>query len=824
MILGNFNIAPEELFSNFDLRASSKLSKPKPETMEGTGGETQTVAMGRLLTETDDSQKDRERPGKKRKSIPGMLAALATIVVVWGLTRRFNWGGISMTADQTSWKCGAEMNSLVDEALVHSVCAGADAGETFACSVNECAAAGKMPIGERICRCDGCYQPGRCGGWVLQGHSAGSELETGRECQRFEVSPRPQETRLNWRLPMDIDCRSCKRFAAQEGAEAKCGDNLRERPEHNLDHLIGTPIARASSCELSAVYAWPQPVAGPEEVAPTYESPPPKVREGVLWSAGGDGAATLWLYNILTPAEVMPPDFPKWIESSDMHSMWKFEPADGVWLPQNTSIGAAPRPTSLSGTATWADKTGSLFVFGGQPTSIRAQPPHAYRNFADWMWRYDTNEHKWEPLGPRSTATQAQGSGAPRPPRRLQVVEQLSGYIMPAWPANRVRATIWVDHSLESSDVGAVWMFGGTGVGGLPETCSDSNCSWLPIDRGTSELWQYRYEYHARALYGTSQSLPSKTVSGEWQLVSIQEAELRSRAEKEKIPKQHSSQPHRMQVCTDPVRSATRGPADYGPDGTRQCPEGRVDAGSWSSTHGGWIFGGTAISLFDDPNLGQLRDLWQFSAVRVTSPSDQVATIAGSWRQVLPDAQAQLPDMVWPPAWSAPRGWVDKQGGGSLWISGETGQQHDVVPVCFRSSDGTQDCSQTATIGEVDAESSKLHSDLWRFDFSSAQWEHIRASAGFGSPGQASWHIPRPTQRQRAVLSVASSNSADAGAPDVFMLGGIGTQECSDGGSDDDYREGEIGGDPVQLLDTTGGGLTGLWRWEETYGESRHPR
>jgi hypothetical protein len=109
-----------------------------------------------------------------------------------------------------------------------------------------------------------------------------------------------------------------------------------------------------------------------------------------------------------------------------------------------------------------------------------------------------------------------------------------------------------------------------------------------------------------------------------------------------------------------------------------------------------------------------------------------MAAVAGIWRQVLPGVKAQQNSIeVWPPAWNGPRGWVDDQGSGSLWITGETGQQHDVIPTCT-----VHNCSTTT--GEVDADSSKLHSDLWRFDVGSERWEHIRANDGFGSPLQVS--------------------------------------------------------------------------------------
>ena len=65
----------------------------------------------------------------------------------------------------------------------------------------------------------------------------------------------------------------------------------------------------------------------------------------------------------------------------------------------------------------------------------------------------------------------------------------------------------------------------------------------------------------------------------------------------------------------------------------------------------------------------------------------------------------------------------------------------------------------------------------------------------------------------------------DSGSPDVFLLGGIGVKECSDGGSDDDDRtiasdiSARSDSENIQALSLPQSGLTGLWRWEEVTSE-----
>lgn len=68
------------------------------------------------------------------------------------------------------------------------------------------------------------------------------------------------------------------------------------------------------------------------------------------------------------------------------------------------------------------------------------------------------------------------------------------------------------------------------------------------------------------------------------------------------------------------------------------------------------------------------------------------------------------------------------------------------------------------------------------------------------------------------MLSLAGGSPTTTGPPSVFMLGGIGTIECSNGDTDDDDDHFVVNSAPevgdIQLHEEPSG-LTGLWRWEE---------
>lgn len=772
-ILSNFSKAPEELFAAFDSRRKRR------------GGSS-------ISTENADAlPSKRHRASAKTAAKLGALVAL--VGLFWGLQSRLIGPATPTRAhqlDTDGWKCGDEMTSLIagtdDEMLMMAACLGAEPGKQFSCSVNDCATKGSVPIGERTCRCDRCFRPGRCGRWKLQGHSTAAH-EGGRECSAPPSFEHPADN-FKWRLPFKLSCDKCKACASVEHATPTCGES---------------PYPNSMPCDLETYAAWPRAMAQ----VPDYTSYPDPVQEGVLWAAtDGNGSAALWLY-FLNGATGDP--IWDWLHATsdriearrvDAHMMWKFDPEGSVWWPQTSLIGRdIPHPSAQEGAATWADSSGSLFMLAGRSPYL----PELWmydlgENVHPLMWRYDTTEETWEIVGPHGPhllsqpqPTKASASPAGVPHSSKKALSSMTAH--PIWPAARSHATTWVQAaSNQSKDVQLAWMFGGRRYDTGQQQAS-------------SELWRYQYHYSARESELSNpdmEGLTSTSVVGDWQLMSVESWESRA-----------SVDPPTLQAgvsCTDARMSPVQnpdGPGVFSPDPTRQCPEGRFDAGSWPSQGGragGWIFGGTVITPARRlphgggivvATQGQLRDLWQVSV------ADSGKAV---WRQALPGSYGPPSDPIWPPAWSRPAGWLEEEeedNTSALFISGASGQQYDIVPDC--GLDG--DCD-TFTRGVLSADGSKRHADLWRFDLGSESWQHIEPP---GQPGQPAFRSSWPSERQLAVLSYGAlpmkTSVGETQMPvDGFMFGGTGASECLDTGD----------------VDFSVTGLTGLWRWETSVDEA----
>ena len=964
-ILSNFDITPEDLYANFDsrprrqgkishsrgqARENAQQSKDKDKDEDKDKEERPTTDLLQVAAAAVPAQKDGggDQPAKRRRStraaVLGAITAVASLVALCGSTMmRYGGGGgdwdnyddsgssspaPARPLDQRGWTCGATMTSLIngtdDELLLRNVCSGTDPGMEFPCDVNDCAPAGKVLIGQRTCRCDGCFRPGLCGDWVLQGHSLGP-IESGRECfvHGFVYED------ATWRVPIELPCDECKelgslshyRHAVWGGTDATCGGadsagHIKEDGEGVPTSIpaINSQLQATEACELQTVGMWPQPLASIAELADYYGFDAP-AREGVMWlspatqSAGGSGGemsrSTLWLYNLATPTELLPSNFSQKMEKMsssrsaaasalyDAHMLWKFQPTLGVWEPQKSSLGFGRSvPLERSGAATWADSGGSLFLFGGddvnagerglqRTTSDGDVVTNAHRAAADFdFWRFDTNEQKWEPLKPAAAAGSAAAAATKKEIERTKPVLTSTSFaatpkptaaaaaaggdasVGMTWPAPRTRATIWVEskspsRSTSATDSRAIWMFGGMrttqsyaephqGAAAAAWHCQDGTaCCYIAGrsrqclgERATSELWRYRYSYEQRHSSmrvggaGIRTTLPSRTVKGEWQLVSIQAHELGV-----KTDEAGAADAGPVDLCTDPATDQRRSQfavdsGIYSPDRRRHCPEGRVDAGSWASAggrRGGWIFGGSVLDKLGlhggATTVGQLRDLWHFDVTESAETEGSSSTggaihVTGSWRQVLPDMDDI--DPIWPPAWNAPSGWLDEEHEGieSLWISGESGQQHDIIPLCTSPtgvvqggvaggsgslSGGKYGTCDSFQRGALDASGSGRHTDLWRFDLAQESWQHLEAP-GFGQPGQEAWRSSWPSKRQRAVLSKTAAGGGGGGGAGVFMFGGIGFEECHSDDADKSDMFGDIGDRP--------GVMTGLWRWE----------
>jgi hypothetical protein len=121
-----------------------------------------------------------------------------------------------------------------------SFCAGKTPETTFLCGVDDCGH-GRVAIGDRTCRCDGCVQTrGRCAGWELEGYGP---LTPESGCPDIDPDPQP----YNWLVPaastakcamLCSDLKGC--IHADTESESRSG----------VDEL---------TCDLKFPRPWPQP-------------------------------------------------------------------------------------------------------------------------------------------------------------------------------------------------------------------------------------------------------------------------------------------------------------------------------------------------------------------------------------------------------------------------------------------------------------------------------------------------------------------------------------------------------------------------------------
>jgi len=474
----------------------------------------------------------------------------------------------------------------------------------------------------------------------------------------------------------------------ESAAHVHCGTEFEQLP---INDRPGFHTEALETCELESAGAWPQPVGG---VAQVSNGDFTALREGVIWQGAGGGTrdqqhpldlltpdgsipaaagedaadAELWLYSLNTPAELLPPGFDETLgpldpgannqpgsdyattEHVDAHLMWKYETATRSWRPQPSVLNN--RPVSRTGAGRWADETGSLFVFSGEQSarfpgseaggSFPARGPQLYED----LWRFDTTVGEWSLIsagGPTAGELEAERI-------REEFGEAGGGSIaggntgdagveaLKVWPPARQRSTIWLDAASPYGEH-VVWMFGGMQAPQEP--------AGRDLPAGTSELWQYRYSYASEQpdLATAGQQLDGE---GVWTLVAMNGEEL---SDFDRVPS--NALAGISLLCLDQPRAPTRwanAAGAFAPDPTLQCPEARMDAGSWSGVtkSGGWIFGGTAVTPAQGadadnyvgvmpPATGQLRDLWYFNG---KTGINQVPPFWSNsvWSQVLPPA------------------------------------------------------------------------------------------------------------------------------------------------------------------------------------------
>ena len=586
IILGHFDIPKEQLFSDADERTARARVKRAQ------------MQMKRKPPPQPNNPPDVSLTKRKRlAAVASVTVAVITLLLVAGRYRNNSAyqpaQRDSIGSNQPGWVCGvAAADSLLNATSsgrpLASACDGMSKWSTFPCeNVDDCGA-GQVPIGQRRCRCDGCFQTGgRCAGWALAGYGP-SPTESG--CEAIQPDPEPYV----WNVPGNLTSDQCSDLCAEaKGCYRSEGNNENLLAEHQ-----GPP--QRAQCELFFARAWPQPQTQSwssgaklpyyaQNGATLYHTP----RSGVIWTdyrhsqqnaAGALEAGIpgdIWYYTIDDGGfrgKVSDVDRDYSIEpvlspSVDLHIMWHFDAVKMMWRAVPSSLRVRPAPRA--GAGRWADSSGSLFLLGGlsmeeefespsgvQPFSYveysrRISFPDNSRRVGPYpgtpmeLWKYDTRMESWHPLHPDRASGRALG-----------------------WPAARTGAAVWRERALmhaPGSDFGSsetpekIWVFGGW------QTATDCGIG--------SELWQYTYidDQHLS---------DSGSGAGQWSLV-MNSVRVHRNEETTRLP---DTWVEPLYFCTNGKYDAVANRGSKLSGSTQNgivCPPERKDAGSWASPKGG---------------------------------------------------------------------------------------------------------------------------------------------------------------------------------------------------------------------------------------------
>lgn len=523
----------------------NRVPKQKQKQMKRpTSGENGVDKTSPLLNKNHAGFQPERTQSKRRRS----GAIVATVVAFSMALMSDHWIGStasegSTTNDETKWVCGASAtgalaNASLSPSAIAAICGkGMSPLSTFACTINDCAK-GQVPIGERTCRCDGCFEAkGRCAGWILDGYGP-TFGTTGCE---DAITPDPQP--YIWRVPGVLNDMGCDVMSTDTVG------------------CLDASLSEKGQCELSFSRPWPQPMSQAWDAATRFGG----TRAGTIWS---NDDRDVWYYT-LDDAGVMHfagVDYqidPNTTSSMDLHFMWKYDAKTGRWKSFPSSLKERPGPRS--GAGQWVDSAGSLFLLGGLPTENLGtesivpfsvfdvdSPAPGLSLDAVELWRYDTQAATWHSLHTQWRTTQIQ--------------DDADTFV---WPLARAGAAVWRDRGKKespdstNSDV-TIWMFAGW------TRIPSNGTTQQRMGELSTELWQYVYTY------ASSDTLDANDLGpGEWKLVS---AAPQTASGASTLP---------LHICANVSRSGSlygggqvQGEIDMrAPD----CPCARMDAGSWSS-------------------------------------------------------------------------------------------------------------------------------------------------------------------------------------------------------------------------------------------------
>jgi N-acetylneuraminic acid mutarotase len=220
-------------------------------------------------------------------------------------------------------------------------------------------------------------------------------------------------------------------------------------------------------------------------------------------------------------------------------------------------------PGIRNGAATWTDKSGNFWLFGGL-----GYDAHRISGYLNDLWEFNPSANEWAWMGGNSTMNCVLNTYGRSVCNEPGVYGTLGTPAAANIPGGRYGAVSWTDKS------GNFWLFGGQGY--------DANGYAVDITTGIlNDLWEFNPSTGQWAWMGGSNSVGDNCF-----------------------------------LWYSPPLSNCAQPGIYGTLGTPAAgniPGGRTDASAWVDSKGNfWLFGGWG---FDIPSQSQyfFNDVWEFS-------------------------------------------------------------------------------------------------------------------------------------------------------------------------------------------------------------------
>jgi N-acetylneuraminic acid mutarotase len=254
-----------------------------------------------------------------------------------------------------------------------------------------------------------------------------------------------------------------------------------------------------------------------------------------------------------------------------LNDLWEFDPASNLWTwmggqsavshngyssPVYGTLGVpAPgnTPGGLGGAATWTDKSGNFWLFGGYGNQVLSFKPGIVVCQLNDLWKFDPSTNEWTWMGGSPAVPIPKGNSSTC--GVAGVYGNLGTPSEASFPGSRTGAAAWTDND------GNLWLFGGGG--------EDS----VGISGALNDLWEFNPSIRMWTWMAGNNRLPSR--------------------------------------CDLADSGGCGWSGVYGKQGIASkanLPGGRSGAATWTDKNGIlWLFGGGGLAA---TGAGDLNDLW----------------------------------------------------------------------------------------------------------------------------------------------------------------------------------------------------------------------